>query len=208
MGLACCHRMLPDRPPIHIRRIHSATAPLDPDLIAGVENELREQYELEGAPPPRFPERYPTAALLGCANCVGVLHKAQLAQLSEIGKLPKLLPRENGSTYIFCIDGARALPLPVQMTGQHKVSQRGGFELDTPDRPPPTSQLWPLTHARMYSAALENVTPRFGPNRVDWPAVLPPCDFGEWPILLLVCDPFVHDDKTLPSRALSVTDGG
>lgn len=43
--------------------------------------------------------------------------------------------------YMFCIDGAKSLPLPVQMTGQHK--------------------LWPLTKSKTYAAALEHVEPRY-----------------------------------------------
>ena len=78
--------------------IHAASAPLDMEHIRAVEDDLRHQYELEGAPPPVFPSRYPISALLGCANCVGVLHSSQLGALAQAGVLPALLPLENGST--------------------------------------------------------------------------------------------------------------
>ena len=108
--------------------IHAAAKPPSTDDIVAVEEQLRIQYEMEGIQTPlKFPTAYPTSCLLGCAECIGVISRAQLKALSRDGCLPALLPLENDSSYVFCMAGAKALPLPMSMAGQHKYDSVDAF---------------------------------------------------------------------------------
>ena len=63
---------------------------------------------------PAFPTEYPPSALLGCITVVDCLSNAEYVASDPDGE-------ENESNFIFVCTNPRTLPMPMRISGQHKI---------------------------------------------------------------------------------------
>ena len=85
--------------------------------------------------PIAFPDSYPAGVLLGCVEVVDVMSN------EDYMKLHPHCQEENGSAFLFVCENAQVLPVPIPISGKHKlytlppdILQKANAYLHTPNR--------------------------------------------------------------------------
>ena len=99
----------------HRGRLWIASTSREPtDLeVATVEQQYMERYSGVHTSP-AFPTAYPPSALLGCITVVDCLSNAEYVASDPDGE-------ENESNFIFVCNNPLTLPMPMRISGQHKI---------------------------------------------------------------------------------------
>lgn len=92
----------------------TAKEPEDSEIMR-VEQEYIELHQRQGWPLPQFPSAYPTAALLGCVRVTECKpHDNWIQERGDSGE-------ENSSAFVFLCERPRRLPVPIRVSGSHKI---------------------------------------------------------------------------------------
>lgn len=101
--------------------IHAGSKQPSAEEIGKWEELYREVHAMDGTKDFRLPERYPTSALVGLVEVVDVIPAADFRAWRSLPPGTTHEGRCHGSGHLFLVEKHRCLPVPLKMSGQHKL---------------------------------------------------------------------------------------
>jgi len=101
--------------------IHAGSKVVSQEDIARWEILYREIHAQDGNPNLQLPESYPTSALVGMVEVVDVIGADAFDAWPNVPRGLRREGRAHGSGFLFLVERHQRLPVPLKMSGQHKL---------------------------------------------------------------------------------------
>mmetsp|Transcript_86391 Transcript_86391/g.239571 ORF Transcript_86391/g.239571 Transcript_86391/m.239571 type:complete len:350 (-) Transcript_86391:65-1114(-) len=101
--------------------IHAASKDVSKEETVKWESLYRKCHAADGNEALRLPDHYPTSALVGLVEVVDVIKAEEWRTWKTLPSGVRLEGRCHGSGFLFLIERHRRLPVPLKMSGQHKL---------------------------------------------------------------------------------------